>query len=372
MKSPSQKLSNDSTSLDFATAQFFKRLSKRLSLVMVIVSLLLSVGASADDINRAALNDTYPDRYTVVKGDTLWGISSKFLRDAWRWPEIWQGNPDVVNPDLIYPGDVLVLTFVNGRPVLRSLRRETVKLSPEARPTSYRNSIPLIDPGAISAYIDSPLVTDDKELEKAGYIVDGSNKRILLGKGDEYYARSVEGVAGDKYKIFRPGRHFSDPKTSESLGYEAVHVGDSTLMKAGDPARLYIDESNFDVNIRDRLRFIPNSEALPFFSPKAPSDEAVHGYILNTANEATELGAMSVIAISVGEREGIEVGNVLRIKSQKIKREDPLNGETFYIPQENVGLAMVFRTFEKVSYALITDTSRQVAPGDSVVHPNID
>jgi len=216
------------------------------------------------------------------------------------------------------------------------------------------------------------LVTDDKELKKAPYIVDGINQRILLGKGDQFYSRGIDGGhPAHKFKIFRPGRHFVHPVTKESLGYEAVHVGNSTLLKEGDVARLGIDSSYLDVNIKDRLRAVPNEEALPFFAPKAPDDESVRGFILDTRNEATELGALSIVAITVGEREGIEAGNVLRIKSQKLKRKDPVNGETFYIPEENVGLLMVFRTFEKVSYAIITDTSRQVTPGDSVVHPNV-
>lgn len=371
MKLPSQTR-NARIALNVSNKAFFQRLSNYVGLIVMLASLIFTVSANAADINRAALNDTYPDRYTVVKGDTLWGISGKFLRDVWRWPEIWQGNPEVENPDLIYPGDVLVLTFLNGRPVLRSLRRETVKLSPSARSTSSRSSIPLIDPGAISAYLSAPLVTNEQELESAPYIVDGFNKRIVFGKDDQFYARGVEGEPGDAFKIFRPGRHFRDPETNESLGYEAIHVGDSSFMKGGDPARLYIGKSFMDVNVRDRLRAVPNAEALPFFTPKAPEDESVRGFILDTQNEATELGALSIVAISVGEREGIETGNVLRIKSQKVKRKDPMNGETFYIPEENVGLLMVFRTFEKVSYAIITDSSRQVTPGDSVVHPSLD
>lgn len=349
-----------------------KRFSKYVGLAFIFASLVFTIGASAQDVNRASLNDTYPERYTVVKGDTLWGISSKFLRNAWRWPEIWQGNPKVENPDLIYPGDVLVLTFVDGRPVLRSLRRETVKMSPSARATAYGDAIPLIEPGAISAYINAPLVTSEEEMKSAGYIVNGFDNRLVLGKGDQFYARGVEGQPGDSYKIFRPGRHFYDPISKESLGYEAVHLGDSTLMKDGDPTRMEIDKSFNDINIRDRLRAVPRLEALPFFSPKAPDDLNIRGSILETENEATELGALSIIAISVGERENLTAGDVLRINSQRYKRKDPVNGDTYFIPEENVGLALVFRTFEKVSYAIITDTNRQVRPGDTVLHPNAE
>lgn len=321
--------------------------------------------------DNPVLADSYPERYTVVKGDTLWGISSRFLRDPWRWPEVWQGNPQVQNPDLIFPGDVLVMTFVDGRPMLKSLRRETVKLSPTPREIRY-DSIPVIDPAAISAYLDAPLVTDDNELKNAGYIVDGFDNRLLMGKYDQFYARNLLDSEADSYRVFRAGRHFVDPTTNESLGWEAVHLGDANMLKGGDPSRLVLTKAFKDVTLRDRLRPVYDQEALPFYFPKAPQDDNVRGVILETPNASTELGALSVVAVSVGEREGIEVGDVLRIRSQSVSKEDPVTGEGFKIPEERVGLGMVFRTFQKVSYMLITDTSRQVRPGDVVVSPNQD
>lgn len=368
----SQTLISNTDSLAYS---FFVRAKRTIS--TALVTLALTLGAStltAQELTRAALNDSFPDRYTVVKGDTLWDISGQFLRDPWRWPEVWQGNPQVENPDLIFPGDVLVMTFVNGRPVLRSLRRETVKLSPTARPSGFGDAIPLIDPAAISAYINAPLVTDEDEMKKAGYIVDGIDGRLVFGKYDQFYARSIEGapLPGDSYTLFRPGRHFVNPLTGESLGYEAIHVGDADMLKPGDPARLTITRSYDDVNVRDRLRPVIKSTAMPFFSPKAPENDDVRGVILENLNRATELGALSVVAITLGERDDIEAGDVLRIKSQKMKKKDPITGGAYYIPEESIGLALVFRTFEKVSYALITDSSQHVTPGDALVSPNAD
>jgi len=352
------------------------RVKRYISSSLLAVLVTLVVGTSnlaADELTRSALNDTFPDRYTVVKGDTLWDIAGQFLRDPWRWPEVWQGNPQVANPDLIFPGDVLVMTFVNGRPVLKSLRRETIKLSPTARASSYKDAVPLIDPAAIAAYLNAPLVTDDDELEKAGYVVNGFDNRLILGKYDQFYARKLEGapLAGDVFRIFRPGRTFVDPVSKERLGYEAVHVGDANLLKPGDPTRLTITRSYEDVNIRDRLRPVAKSEALEFFTPKAPENKNIRGVILDTPNKATELGALSVVAINLGERENMKSGDVLRIRSQKVEKKDPVTGEEYFIPEENVGLALVFRTFEKVSYALITDSSRQVLPGDILVSPEV-
>ncbi len=337
----------------------------------VVIGLLLgaSISIAADN---PILNDSYPDRYTVVDGDTLWDISGKFLRDPWRWPEVWQGNPQVENPDLIYPGDVLVMTFVDGRPVLKTLRRETVKLSPTPRSIDYSDAIPVVDPGAISAYINSPLVTDENELKNAGYVVDGFDNRLLMGMYDKFYARGILDEEAVEYRVFRPGRHFVDPVSKENLGWEAVHVGDANMLKYGDPSRLVLTRAYEDATIRDRLRPIYKKEAAPFFFPKAPENDEIRGVILETPNRATELGALSVIAVNLGEREGVQAGDVFRIKSQSKPKKDPMTGENYAIPEERIGLAMVFRTFNKVSYALVTDSNRQVQPGDVLVSPNAD
>lgn len=342
------------------------------SSLIAVLTIALSFSAGTASANPVLASD-YPERYTVVEGDTLWDISGKFLRDPWRWPEVWQGNPQVENPDLIYPGDVLVMTFIDGRPVLRNLRRETVKLSPEPRASKFADAIDLIDPAAIEAYINSPLVTDENELLTSGYIVDGFDSRLLLGKYDKFYARGVSSeTPGDSFRIFRPGRHFIDPISNESLGWEAVHVGDADLLKGGDPAKLTILKAYEDVTVRDRLRPVETKEALPFLFPKAPDNEDLRGIILDTPNRATEIGALTVIAMNLGEREGVNAGDVFRIRSQGKSKKDPMNGELYKTPEEDVGLAIVFRTFEKVSYALITDSSRQVLPGDVLVSPNAE
>ena len=341
----------------------------------ILFAFLVTAGSSFNSHAQSSslLSNSYPDRYTVVEGDTLWDISGKFLRDPWRWPEVWQGNPQVENPDLIFPGDVLVMTFIDGRPVLKALRRETVKLSPSVRASRYDDAIPLVDPAAITPYINAPLVTDANELKKAPYVVDGFNSRLLLGKGDQFYARGIdEEQAATKFRVFKPGRHFVDPVSRESLGWEAIHLGNAAMQKSGDPSRLMITKSFEDINIRDRMRPVLIEEALPFLAPKAPSNEKIRGVILDDADKAAELGALSVVAINLGEREGIVVGDVLRIRSQKISKKDPFNGKRYYIPEEEIGLLLVFRTFEKVSYALITDTNRQVTPGDVVVSPNAE
>lgn len=345
---------------------------RMIKLFAVIIFGAMIGATSVFAATESDLAANYPERYTVVEGDTLWDISTKFLTDPWRWPEIWQGNPQVDNPDLIYPGDVLVLTFIDGRPVLRSLRRETVKLSPSARATDYRSTIPPIDPASIQAYINSPLVTDEQEMLTAGYVVDGIDNRLLMGKYDQFYARGIADQSYSEYRVFRPGRKFIDPISDEVLGWEAEHVGDARMLKEGDPARLSLLETYTDVSIRDRLRPIEMPESLPFFSPKAPANPDIRGVILEMPSKLEELGAMSVVAINLGEREGVVPGDVLRILSQKVDKKDPITGENYKIPEEKIGLMMVFRTFEKVSYAIVTNSSRQVRVFDSVISPDVE
>ena len=336
---------------------------------MVITLTFGSFSATAQD--SVLLNEDYPDRYTVIKGDTLWDISGRFLRDPWRWPEVWQGNPQVDNPDLIFPGDVLVMTFIDGRPVLKALRRETVKLSPQARETRF-SAIPLVDPAAIAAYINAPLVTDSKEVRDAAYVVDGFDNRLLLGKYDKFYARGFKEKDAEKYRVFRPGRQFVDPVSRESLGWEAVHVGDANMLAQGDPSKLVLSRAYEEVKEADRLRPVYEEDVLPFLAPRAPDNRKLRGVILDPPNRVTELGALSVVAVNLGERENVQVGDVFRIKSQRQQKDDPVRGGRYFIPEEDVGLLLVFRTFEKVSYALITDTERQVRPGDVLVSPDAE
>lgn len=346
-----------------------KKFSSQIACLIMCFALPIATGFAQDESILAA---DYPERYTVVEGDTLWDISAKFLTDPWRWPEVWQSNPQVGNPDLIYPGDVLVMTFIDDKPALKSLRRETIRLSPEIRVEDYADAIPPVDPRSIQAYINAPLVTDKNELNTAGYIVDGVDDHLLMGKYDQFYARGIEDQKADEYRIFRPGRHFVDPISKESLGWEAKHIGDARLLREGDPARLSLLKSYSDVSIRDRLRPIYRKEILPFFYPKAPDNPNVRGVILETENSATVLGPLNVVAISLGDREGIKAGDVFRIKSQTVKKEDPVSGEKYRIPEEKIGLLLVFRTFNKVSYALITNATRPIQPFDIVVSPEAD
>jgi len=198
------------------------------------------------------------------------------------------------------------------------------------------------------------------------------------------YARAVAETEASSYQIFRPGREFVHPVSGEILGLEAIDVGNADLAKAGDPARIKITSSSQEVDILDRLRKIDQEESIPYFFPRANPYHSIRGYVLPDLNKAPELGPLDkVIAISIGARESVKPGHVFRIQSQPVEKIDPLKAlekksiyeqltekkETYTLPREDIGLAMVFRVFDKVSYAIITNAERQISPGDRLVHP---
>ena len=337
-----------------------------IGLWTILASAICSVSYAA-----GILKNDHPERYTVQKGDTLWGISGNFLNDPWRWPELWQSNSDIKNPDLIFPGDVLVLTFINGKPFLRALKREVVKLSPSVRSEDINNAIPPISPGAIKPFIAAPLITSFNEVESAPYIVDGFNNRLVGGKSDQMYARGVKETSLTNYKIFRPGRSFVHPITKESLGLEALDIGTASLARAGDPARIIIKSSREEVAVEDRLRPVNESENIPFFFPSSHDNRKIEGFILPSVEKTPEIGRLDrIIAITLGKREGIKPGHVFRVLSKSITKKDPVKRrESFTIPEEEIGLVMVFRVFDKISYAIVTNVERPLSPGDAVVHP---
>lgn len=322
--------------------------------------------ANAEEVQVRA--DT-PDRYTVQEGDTLWSIASRFLENPWRWPEVWQQNPDIGNPHLIFPGDVLVLTGTSdGEPQIKVLRqRKLTKLKPEIREVDRDDAIPTIPPDAIQPFLTNPLVIEDDGLEHAGYVAAGEEGALVLGKYDVFYAKGVDSES-DFYNLFRPGRKLAHPETGEFLGMQAIHLGDARILAAGDTARMEVTDSTQEIGPGDRMVPAADDIALPYYQPHAPSGQ-VDGYVVDIAGAVAEGGPLQTIVVSLGAREGMEQGHVLRIQRQEPDQKDPVTGGTVTIPPRDSGLAMVFRVFEKVSYALILEANRAVHLQDRVTNP---
>ncbi len=335
----------------------------------IVFAALLAGSIFAADV---VLNPEHPDRYVVVKGDTLWDISTMFLRDPWLWPEIWYVNPQVENPHLIYPGDILNLVYIDGKPQLRmSSGYPTVNLSPHIREESLDQAIPTIPLDAIQQFLSRSIVVDANELDTAPYVVQSAGEHVVSGAGDSVYVRGIEDESVPLYDIFEPGGPYIDPDTDEILGYEALYVGTGPVRKFGDPATVLLTETTREVRVGDRLRPAERTAPTAYFQPHSPA-EGVEGRIISVVDGVMEIGQFNVVAIDLGTREGMEVGHVMKIfKDGKVIR-DTVSGkrnDTVKLPDEDAGLIMVFRTFEKVSLALVMKATRAIHINDFVRTP---
>lgn len=348
-----------------------------------IISLLLLTafmpGTSVGD--ELALAENVPDRYVVVKGDTLWDISARFLRDPWRWPDIWGLNKDEIrNPHWIYPGDVILLDFTGMTPRLRlqgvdgatDWRLVITKLSPSIRRLDLAASaIPSIPLEAIAPFLTKPLVLAEREMAGAPILVAGPENRVLLSAGDTAYAKGVVSEDGTEWNIYRPGRDLVDPDTRELLGREAVYLGELKVSQFGEVSRVAITKSVLEIAPGDRLVKIVPTPVLPYL-PHAPSKQIKGKVIAASHSSVTEIGPQMVVVLNRGAREGLETGNVLALYRdlpmvRPAGATDPK--ERIKLPPERYGVVFVFRVFEKVSYALVMHTTRPVNLFDAVQTP---
>jgi hypothetical protein len=317
-----------------------------------------------------------PDRYVVKEGDSLWGIARKFLVNPWLWPEIWQSNPGIENPHLIYPGDVLVLSGSDGStaPQVKVLRKRKVsKLSPTIRAEPLKAAVPTIPPDVILPFLRKPLIIERGELDDAPYVAIGEEGAIALGKYSVFFGRGFDqennrAKTGDLFHIFRPGKLLIHPLTNESLGIQALHLGIARVIEPGSTSKLEVILAHEDINPGDRMVAQKEQISLPYFQPRAP-ERKVTGLIVDAPDAVAELSRLSMVVLTLGERDGIEAGHVLRVMRKEPLRKDPVTGKLFQPPIQSSGLTMVFRTFEKVSYALVMTSNRVIHIGDVVETP---
>ena len=350
-----------------------------------------------------------PDRYTVKRGDTLWSISSLFLKSPWRWPELWGMNlEELKNPHLIYPGQVLRLDRNNGMATLRlettaqggaaaspdGAPMETIRVSPRTRIESLASAaLNTIDINAISAFLAEPLVMSEAQFKSAPRIVSAQEGRVLLTRDDRAYARGPAGapLLDDQklekmYRVFREATPLKDPSTGEILGYEAVYVGTARLVKSETttqvvdsdgktntavvPATIDIVGAKSEMRVGDRL-FPEPVKQLQSYSPRAPGGK-VDGRIVSIYGAAVANASQSqVVSINRGTQDGMEVGHVLAILkdgAQSVDQSDQ-SKPLMKLPNERNGLLMVFLTFERLSYAVILELADGARVGDRVVNP---
>lgn len=338
-------------------------------LVGLLLGLFLSCSVFAAE--NVVLNPAHPDRHVVVKGDTLWDISERFLRDPWLWPDVWYVNPQIENPHLIYPGDVISLTYIDGKPRLMLERGGVVKLSPEMRSSAVDSAIPTIPIDAIRPFLSRSYVLDPETLNSAPYVVSFGNEHMLGSTNVKAYVRAIENEQHTRFEVVHPGGAYKDAETGEILGYQAQYVGDGKLQRTGDPATVLLTRMALETVIGDRLIPTDDDVVLNAFFPKAP-DNPVNGSIIAVLNGVDQIGQFNVVVLDRGANDGLTPGDVLIINHRGRLIRDTVSerpGEKVLLPDEPAGKMMVFRTFARVSFGLVMHATRSIHLLDRVVNP---
>ena len=339
-----------------------------------LFSLLFTAAiANAEDLSLHVRGD-HPDSYTVVRGDTLWDISERFLNDPWVWPKLWKVNPQIRNPDLIYPGDTIHFSYQDGQPTL-SLERGNGgrngsgnSVEPRIREEPLASAIPAIRLDAIEGFLSAHRVVDPTVFETAPYVLAGESRRIILGAGDRFYAKGTI-VDNAVYGVYRRGAVYRDPDTDEILGHEATEIGTSRVVAIdGDIGTLFVSSSNEEVRRGDRLLPTEERRLESIFFPSAPKNQ-VKGRIIAVDDGVSQVSQWDVVVVNVGTSQGLEVGNVLGVYRRGEVVRDPATGNSIELPADRAGLLMVFRTFERMSYGLILRTEQPLSVSDEVRNP---
>jgi hypothetical protein len=322
----------------------------------------------------AVLNPDHPDSYTVQQGDTLWDIAGHFLRDPWRWPEVWRGNPQIKNPNLIYPGDVLTLNIRDGRAEIRKRSGyPTVKLTPEVRTTALPRPIPTVPIDVIRPFLIQPLVLNKRELQGTGYIVANTDGRLISGTGDTIYARGINDFDHTRFSVFRSGGPLLEYGSHQVLGYEAVHVADTELVRPetgpNAVATLVVRDSALAVHPGDRVMPVSEEELQENFLPQSPA-VPVEGRIIAIPGDSSRIGRFQAVIIDRGYEDGMRIGDVLAVYQAGARIVDPVTGRTVKLPDERAGLLMLFRLFGRVSYGLVMEAQRDMRLYDVVTNPD--
>jgi hypothetical protein len=381
-------------------------------MVKTIISLMLLLTPVSGALAAAAtpIKDNAPDRYVVVEGDTLWSIAGRFLQNPWQWPEIWKMNQEQIrNPHRIYPGDVVVLDRSAHEARLRLVKLETVKRQPQVRVEPLpAKPVPTIPTSTIEPFLARPLIVGPEELDNAPRITATQENRVAIGSGATAYAAGLANEKGTLWQVFRRGDPLVDPETKETLGYEAVYLGEASVERFAEESTIRITKSAQEIYVGDRL--LPVGRQTPNFGyvPHAPA-KPVRARIVSSYGGLGEAGPLSIVTLSKGSQDGLEAGHVLAIyRSQSSARYElrtsPLYGRSgpsgsdapraYYgddltprdaplfqratpvtdaqiakLPDERYGLLMVFRTFDRAAFALVMQASRQVSVNDLAVNP---
>jgi hypothetical protein len=324
-------------------------------------------------IDRSVIpvSPTAPDRYVVVPGDTLWDISAKFLTDPWYWPEIWHINPQVANPHLIYPGDELALTWVDGKPQVSLARAGQTRLSPRVREQPLSEAIHAVPYEHIAAFMQRPAVLSADQVEGAPSVARARDERLISSVGDDLYVRRLaDGAIGNRYSIYHVGDELKDPDDGDVLGYQGLFSGEGNVRRLGDPATVRVLESARETLEGDILLPVEADPKLAFV-PRAPGSQ-VDGTIMSVIDDRTVVADYDVVIINRGKKHGLEPGHVLEVwQAGEEVLDKTANAESrkVQLPDERNGVAMIFKAYDRMSYGLMWRSDREVHVGDAVRSP---
>ena len=337
-----------------------------------------------------------PERYVVKRGDTLWDISAMYLQDPWYWPEIWYVNPNIANPHLIYPGDVLYFSYVDGKPRVSLERAGTVRLSPEVRTSPLDGAIRAIPYDLLMDFVGRPRLLDKDQIDKAPYVVGMRDRHIIGSDHNEIYGRGLDNPpTGTRYNIISIGKEVRDPDDGDVLGYMghfaglgevvqntgAVIPGKDSIFKMKrdeDLAHIKVVEVGREIVQGDKL-FPAAVDVGDDFVITLPKNEGVLGQVVAVVDGVSVAGRYQVVAINRGKQHGLEPGNALGVfyRGELIRdRYDRVdwmrwtaNYEKVQLPDERSATALVFQVYDRMSYALIVESSQALHVGDFIAHP---
>jgi len=322
-----------------------------------------------------------PEEYVVRDGDTLWDIAATFLRDPWYWPEVWYVNPQVENPHLIYPGDVLALVVINGEQRITNIRASTYRMSPQARVTPLNESISSIPYEQISAFLSKGLVLEKDQADQLPYILSTRGDHLIASAGNDVYIRGGQPAAnGTRYSVVHVGDELRDPDNNDLIGYQGIYVGEGALSRGGDPATVALTDTNREALLGDRL--VPETVDIPLnFFPKAPEIN-VDGRIISVVDGVSLIGQYQVVVLNRGARNGLAPGDVLSVfqagevvtdrfaNTSLFGRAMRGGGEKVTLPDEEAGTIMIFKVYDRIGYGLVMEATSDIHVLDSIRNPS--
>jgi len=318
------------------------------------------------------LADNHPNQYTVKEGDTLWDIASVFLRDPWYWPEVWYVNPQIENPHLIYPGDVLSLVSMEGRQRIVNSPVSAYRLSPQARITPLDEAIESIPYEQIAAFLSKGLVLEKGQTERLPYILAVRGDHMIGSAGNQIYVRGGEPApSGTRYSVVHVGDRLVDPDVGDVVGEQGIYFGEGAMSRGGDRVTLALTDTSREALAGDRL--LPETVDIPLnFFPKPP-DNQVNGRIISVVDGVSLIGQYQVVVLNRGARNGLAPGDVLTVFQDGDVVKDRFGGGVFggnvKLPDEAAGTVMVFKVYDRIGYGLVMEATDAIRVNDAVRNP---